>query len=54
MVELVQVSHTIDEGDREMIKLCWQYMDGAPLQKNELTSAGGKPMEQIIRVNFVK
>ena len=29
------IKKAINEGDKEMIKLCWHYMDGKPIQKNE-------------------
>lgn len=32
----------INEGDREMIKLCWQYMDGLPQQNIDHTTKGDK------------
>lgn len=32
-------------GDVAAQKMIWQYMDGMPLQKNEITGAGGKSIE---------
>lgn len=37
------------EGDQAAIKMLWQYMDGMPQQKNDITT-GGKALSGLIKL----